>query len=751
MSAIAPVEDEDITMTDSNKNKSSGKFLFVIDRSGSMAGRRMETAKNSLEYFLKSLPEFSKFNICSFGSTYQLMYPNFVNSNDNTINEALITIRKFKADLGGTELHTPFNRILEEWQKEIKSLKEKKEIIRVFVLTDGSIDNPDNFLLSLKKNIDFFRENDIDLTISSLGIGSGCSDYLVRGIADNGKGDAEFALNNEDMIEKVVYLLEYSLKKKLRNFKIFFEDNQNANNSLLINSDVGGEFNIAVKSFNKTIEFFSKVEFNEETLKKFEDQNLIISYIDVDDKEENITISLKDAIVNDDDTIFKLWVNNKVDKFYEDSNARFREGNSYQLEKENLTKISIKYSCLNRNTSLFMILKEKNIQKNNQFDKKKFVSMVNSDLDYLNNNCESPKSYSNLFGGDVKKNKSKQRNLFSSQSNFPQSSGSGLFASQQNFPQPSGLFGNQQNFAQPPSIFQSNTNSLFGNKTESRFIEKKKGDKLKYHEVKKSINQNNLFENVAEKKSIKQNTLFENIVEKTSSLFSVFSNKKQKKIKKVEKENICCEIEKEEQDDDFMNVNYNLKMNRNKNMDEDEDMSMKMNMEMDMDMDMNEINPQHENIEMKSEVLNQNINMNDMVNKSSSNRLQKRESKIADNKKEEKKANFSLEDIEKEILKSQNFNGSWNENNLLDMIINNKNWIEISNNFNNKFSDRIKKENENNFIFTLYVLNFIYYEIKDIKVLNKLKLIISKGEKYVGKNSEKIDLYSEEVKNIFRF
>ena len=50
---------------------SSGKdfcFIFVVDRSGSMGGRRIEITKEALKLFIKSLPVGSKFAILGFGS-----------------------------------------------------------------------------------------------------------------------------------------------------------------------------------------------------------------------------------------------------------------------------------------------------------------------------------------------------------------------------------------------------------------------------------------------------------------------------------------------------------------------------------------------------------------------------------------------------------------------------------------------------------------------------------------------------------
>ncbi len=47
-----------------------GKFVFLLDRSGSMTGTKLELAKEALSLFLQSLPPHSEFQVLSFGSDF---------------------------------------------------------------------------------------------------------------------------------------------------------------------------------------------------------------------------------------------------------------------------------------------------------------------------------------------------------------------------------------------------------------------------------------------------------------------------------------------------------------------------------------------------------------------------------------------------------------------------------------------------------------------------------------------------------
>ena len=46
-------------------------FIFIVDRSGSMSGQKMEMTKEAMKLFIQSLPAGSMFEIISFGTNYR--------------------------------------------------------------------------------------------------------------------------------------------------------------------------------------------------------------------------------------------------------------------------------------------------------------------------------------------------------------------------------------------------------------------------------------------------------------------------------------------------------------------------------------------------------------------------------------------------------------------------------------------------------------------------------------------------------
>ena len=133
-----------------------GNFIFIVDRSGSMDGNRISLAITSLIYFLKSLPENSKFNIISFGSDYSVLNEENNIINNENIQNAISSIEKFDADMGGTEISNVLDAIKNKYlEKEYKN--------RIFILTDGCVFDEDKCFKLIEEMINL-KEYDISFS-----------------------------------------------------------------------------------------------------------------------------------------------------------------------------------------------------------------------------------------------------------------------------------------------------------------------------------------------------------------------------------------------------------------------------------------------------------------------------------------------------------------------------------------------------------------------------------------------------------
>ena len=126
--------------------EAASEFIFLVDRSGSMSGSYIKSARETLVLFLKSLPQGNYFNIIGFGSSFTSLFPQTVPYDEKHLEKAMKHAQGMHADLGGTELLGPLQHIF--------GTKPRSGYARqVFVLTDGSVTNTDACIREMKKNV----------------------------------------------------------------------------------------------------------------------------------------------------------------------------------------------------------------------------------------------------------------------------------------------------------------------------------------------------------------------------------------------------------------------------------------------------------------------------------------------------------------------------------------------------------------------------------------------------------------------
>lgn len=221
------------------------EFVFVLDRSGSMGGARIEAARRALCFALRCLPPNSRFGIIQFDNEFQALMgqqheaggssaasggagagagagaaaaamqsddsssadlAGIVDYNDDTLAEATRLIDGIAAR-GGTEMLRPLLAAL-----STPSRARNGSCRSVFVFTDGEVANTREIVAVARAAVDAAGGA---LRIHAFGIGSGVSTAVVQGLADAGAGCAEFITDGEAFEGKVARVLEVAVSSAL--------------------------------------------------------------------------------------------------------------------------------------------------------------------------------------------------------------------------------------------------------------------------------------------------------------------------------------------------------------------------------------------------------------------------------------------------------------------------------------------------------------------------------------------------------
>ena len=98
------------------------------------------------------------------------------------MSQILAEIGRFEANFGGTNILDPMKKVTETSKFGNKKL-------RVFLLTDGEVDNKEQVIAQARKHSETTR-------VHSFGIGNGCDRELIKQTAIAGRGSYSFATDN---------------------------------------------------------------------------------------------------------------------------------------------------------------------------------------------------------------------------------------------------------------------------------------------------------------------------------------------------------------------------------------------------------------------------------------------------------------------------------------------------------------------------------------------------------------------------
>ncbi|KAH7112722.1 von Willebrand domain-containing protein [Dactylonectria macrodidyma] len=193
-------------------DRCNSEIIFLADRSGSMAGSKMNTLRDALGVFLKSIPGNCFFNLVSFGHNFASLWDTSRPYNQENLETAVSHVSGFQGDMGGTELLSALQQVVEHRIKDASSTQ-------VILLTDGEVWQTEETIDFVRKTTSALRDQ---IRFFALGIGNEVSHRLIQGIAGEGGGLGEVVGVDSQgkWQERVIRMLSGALMPKSWTYKI---------------------------------------------------------------------------------------------------------------------------------------------------------------------------------------------------------------------------------------------------------------------------------------------------------------------------------------------------------------------------------------------------------------------------------------------------------------------------------------------------------------------------------------------------
>lgn len=172
--------------------------LFVVDRSGSMSGKKIEQAKGALKFVLNNLNKGDLFNIIAYDSKVESFKPELQRFEDETRAEALGYVEGIYAG-GSTNIDGALKAAMSQ-------LQDDKRPTYIVFLTDGL---PTAGERREPQIVDNARQNNsVRARIFTFGVGYDVNSRLLDKLSRTCHGQSQYVRPNEDIEEHVAQLYQ---------------------------------------------------------------------------------------------------------------------------------------------------------------------------------------------------------------------------------------------------------------------------------------------------------------------------------------------------------------------------------------------------------------------------------------------------------------------------------------------------------------------------------------------------------------
>lgn len=335
------------------------EVIFVLDRSGSMAGEPIKQAKEALKKALGHLRGGDKFNIIAFDDLIDVLAKKSMEFKKENLKKAETFIRSIYSR-GGTE-------ILPALKEALKIPESKEHLRQILFLTDGGIWDEEHVLKEIEKERSKAR-------IFTLGIGPSVNRYLLEKMAKSGRGSSQFISKVTEIESSIETISRQTSSPVLSDITIEWDGPEVRD---IYPSPIPDLY------WGQTLHILGRYRSHGKgkgLLKYNTGQGLYKEEIEIDFPRINPEHSVLET----------MWARKKIDDLLDKERENPPEKNSIKKE---ITELSMEYSLVSPYTSLVAIEKGERKEGKNEILKIIVPSLIPEGLNFKRGNNNSNSSY----------------------------------------------------------------------------------------------------------------------------------------------------------------------------------------------------------------------------------------------------------------------------------------------------------------------------------------------------------------------
>jgi Ca-activated chloride channel family protein len=190
------------------------EVVFVVDISGSMSGQPLSLCKQAMREALSQLRPADTFNVVTFASGTNRLFPKARRATQDTVREARSFVDRMKAG-GGTYMA---DAVAEALTPDVEKGRDRY----VLFLTDGYVGNEQQILDSTDRLVRDMEARGQKARVFGFGVGGSPNRFLMDGLVRKGRGVAVSATTREDPTRAVNRFFRYIDRSVVRDLTIDF-------------------------------------------------------------------------------------------------------------------------------------------------------------------------------------------------------------------------------------------------------------------------------------------------------------------------------------------------------------------------------------------------------------------------------------------------------------------------------------------------------------------------------------------------